>query len=332
MMRRGGLAWLLAILLLLEWGCTRAEEGPEAEEETSPGVEVGEEGTAANEGKAEGEEEGEDAEEGEEEKPLVFQAAPPPYKPGEELTFSLRWSGWNAGRAVIKVEKTNRLAAGGRKTVKVVCSMESNAFVSAFFSINDKSWSLIDAEGGYCHVFDFDKQEGRSHVIEHTECDYENNTAQFTLTKVGKEGNEVGEPVTLELPCYVADPVTAFLYFRLLPSVKVGDEIGMPVLGGRKWYAIRMKATKKAFIKLRGGGVAKAVCFESTGKGRAGGSPFTSGGSSMWIDVKTRLPLRITSALKVGSMTMYLVKAKNVEGFKPLTNQEIREAQKEGYR
>lgn len=257
----------------------------------------------------------------------VFQQAPPPCQPGEELHYTLKWSGFAAGRVVISVSEHKELQ-GGRKVLKVSTTSESNAFVSAFFKVRDYTWSLVDAAGGYSHQFYFEKNEGKRHEIEETVCNYTAGRAVFTRRKQGQQEPPTPHEAPLNGP--VADPVSAMFYYRLLPSLKLGDVITMPVIGGKKCYDISMKVGGKALIRLRGVGVVKALRLEPVLAGQEG-PVLAKGDSAMYIEETTRIPLRITVDLKFGSITSYLAETRKVPGLKGLTKAEIRQAAQEGY-
>lgn len=336
-------------ILLLVCGCNiscgkddagAAGQQPPAQAQTPDGKEASPQPSGGNTDDPAGEETGENGhekvreadEESAEETgpPAQLVVAKPPYKPGEEMWYTLKWSGIAGGRVILRVQEPEE-PVPGKNVFRITSTAESSAFVSAFFRVRDYTTSVVDAEGGFTYSFNFRKNEGDRHQLECTVCDYDAGTAHFVRYGIkGKDKKDLIIEKDIPLHGPVVDPVTAFFYYRQVPDFHMGKRIRVPVLGSRNLYNVEMKVARKALIKVRGKGVVKALKLEPMSTG-VKGPMLARGDAEMWLEEKTRVPLRISVDLPFGSMTMYLVRIKNVEGFRGLNDQEIRAARKEGF-
>jgi len=254
----------------------------------------------------------------------VFKQMPPPYHPGEELTFSFKWSGISAGRASLKVLEVPE-PLKGRKVLKLDSVIESNAFVSAFYRVRDHSYSLVDAETGFSRYYYLDKKEKRSEYLDTIEYDYDKGTALYNRHEKGTDNPK-------QFPIYgpVSDVVSVVHYYRQIPKLAVGDVVEVPLSTESEVFYFKMKVDDKDLIKVYGVGTVRALRV-SPAEDVENGPAMCNTGSCMWIEEVTHIPLRVTIDLAFGSITMYLSDVDNVPEFKALDSKQIRAAKKDGY-
>jgi hypothetical protein len=254
----------------------------------------------------------------------VFRMSPPPYKPGEELTYSFKHKGITAGRAVLKVLDMPE-PFNGHNVVKLDAVVETNTFASLFYRLSNHSYSLVDADMGFSRLYCIDLKEKRMQYQDTVEYDYDKGVGRYNR-------NEDGKDLGMDFPLYgpVTDVASVVYYYRHFPQLAVGDVVEVPLSTAKDVYLLRMKIGDKGLIKVRGLGTVKAlktVPFE----GIANGPAITKAGSSLWIEEATHIPLRVTLELPSGLMTMYLVSVTNVIGLKALDAKQVKTAKKEGY-
>ncbi|HHN46226.1 MAG TPA: DUF3108 domain-containing protein, partial [Planctomycetes bacterium] len=107
--------------------------------------------------------------------------------------------------------------------------------------------------------------------------------------------------------------------------------IKVPINTGRRNYIIPMKVDAAELVKIRNIGTVKALRI-APAETLADAPAFGKGASHMWVELTTRIPLRVAVDLPFGSVTMFLVDAANVGNLRALTRDEIRAAKKEGFR
>jgi len=256
--------------------------------------------------------------------PAVFKILPLPYEPGEDLTFSFKWSGIAAGRASYKVLDVIR-PYKGHKVIKLDSLIESNAFVNMFYSVHDHSYSLVDIEKGFSRFYYLDKKEDRHQYLDTVEYDYEQGVAHYNRHEKGKDNPK-------DFPLYgpVTDVMSVIYYYRQIPKLSVGDTIDLPLSTEKEIFLVKMIVDGKDLIKVRSLGTVRALKV-SPAEDVKNGPAMSNMGSSMWIEEVTHIPLRVTIDLSFGSITMYLVEANNVVGLKGLSSKEIKAAKKDGY-
>lgn len=254
----------------------------------------------------------------------AFKCKAPPYQPGEEFIYTLKWSGIAAGKASIKVVAVEE-PYEGHKVIKLDSLTESNAFVSAFYDVHDVSYSLVDLEGGFSRFYQIDKKEGRHVYVDSVAFDYEKGIAHFK-----RHENDTDNPTDIKALGYLTDPVSVVFYYRLLSPLKLDDEIDVPINTGRDNYILKMRVDRKDLIKVRRLGTVKALRIVPAEK-IEDAPALGKGESHMWIEETTGIPLRVAVDLSFGSVTMFLVEAKNAGALKALTRSEIRAARKAGY-
>jgi hypothetical protein len=257
--------------------------------------------------------------------PTLFRSLPPSYKPGEELTYSFKYKGITAGRAVLKVLDVPE-PFNGHQVLKLDGVVETNSFASLLYRLSNHSYSLIDAEKGFSRFYSIDLKEKKVQYLDTVEYNYDKGIGRYNR-------KEDGQDKSMDFPLFgpVTDVASTVYYYRQFSKLVVGDVIDIPLSTAKDVYLLRMKVGDKGLVKVRGLGTVKAlktVPFEGIQNGPA----ITKTGSNLWIEEATHVPLRITLELSSGTMTMFLVGVKNVVGLKALDSKQLKIAKKEGYR
>lgn len=128
-----------------------------------------------------------------------------PFAVGERLTYDLSWGVITAGTAVLEV--ADREQFNGRPALKLLHRARSNAMLSAFFPIDDRLESLVDAESLAPYRFVFQRQEGsRRNDIE----------VLFDQTSHQAMTTKDGHTETHQIPADVQDTLSWLYFIRSL--------------------------------------------------------------------------------------------------------------------
>jgi hypothetical protein len=226
---------------------------------------------------------------------------------GERLTFDVKWGAICAGQAVMSVRPKEQLGPGGPEVWRINCRTRSNAFVSAFYEVRDDITSLLDAKEGFARLFEMDKNEGPTHRDERVEFDYDRNQAKYLKTNTRKPGDTTSTK-TVSLPGKVHDPFGCLYYMRGL-DLQVGKEYQLTVNTSQKNWLLNLKVLRRESMEVEGVGRVRALVIEP--EAQFDGIFVSKGKMTVWLEERTKVPLKLQAKLPIGSASAVLVKAEN---------------------
>ncbi len=147
----------------------------------------------------------------------------PAYRPGERLTFILKWTIIPAGEAVLEVLPQERMA--GIDAHHFVLTARSNAFVDAFYMVRDRIDAWADSGMRQSFLYRKKQHEGNTRRDITVSFDREQMTVQYT------NHGEVLEPIPITAGTF--DPLSIF-YWARSANLVVGGRIHRPVTDGKK--------------------------------------------------------------------------------------------------
>jgi hypothetical protein len=150
-------------------------------------------------------------------------AAEVPFKPGEKLTFLLRWEFVPAGEAVMTVEPMTKIQ--GEPSYHFIMTAKSNSFLDLFYKVRDRIESYTDVGMNHSLFYKKKQREGRTKRNTIVTFDWKNNKAQYVDNKKKR--------VSVELLSGAFDPLGIFYYVRSLDFEGVSN-IERPVSDGKK--------------------------------------------------------------------------------------------------
>lgn len=213
---------------------------------------------------------------------------------GEDLTYAVFYLGFQGGTVTMHIR--NGGVHDGRPVYKLVNRAQSQQPVTAFFPVDDRIESFIDAESFVPLQLVFHKQEGKKRTDSTVSFHHEEGTA--TTIKDGVTD-------TRSIPPGTQHAFSALYYLRSLPSVTVGSEVTLNVHHEKKNYPLHAKV--EGIDEITGGwGTKKALRVGVT-------LPYTgiwlnSGKMDIWVtNDPSHVPLKMKANMVIGSITAELI-------------------------
>ena len=216
-----------------------------------------------------------------------------PFGHGERLVYEIAWFSLVGGTASLDVEEADD---DGTPIFRVRSVAKSNAFVSAFFPVEDRIESLIDRKTLTALRLDVKQRQGKRRRERVTVFDQVNHVA--TVVKNG-------ERKVLDIPPSVQDSLSCLYYFRSLPKIGVGETVTIDVHESNKNWRLGIVGLNRERVKTGAGEfdtirVRAQVEFEGVFLDR--------GDVYIWFtDDARRLPVRLESKIKIGRISANLI-------------------------
>ena len=219
------------------------------------------------------------------------------FKPGERLTFILKWTIVPAGEAMLEVLPREHMA--GVDAYHFVLTARSNAFVDAFYMVRDRIDSWSDTAMQRSLLYRKKQHEGSTRRDITVSFDWDAMTAQY----VNK--NQAREPIAITAGTF--DPLSVFYWSRSV-HMAVGAQLKHPVTDGKKHVLGIADVVKRETIRVPAG-IFETFLIEPDLR-HVGGvfekSPDAK--LQLWVTAdRRRLPVRIKSKVIVGSFSGELV-------------------------
>jgi hypothetical protein len=223
-----------------------------------------------------------------------------PFFVGEELVFELRWMGLLAGNASMVV--SGRVVRNGHEVYHIRSLAESSPFFSLFYYVRDMGETFVDVRELYPWHFHLDQREG-SRVIQRTVAfDQQRGIAIYTKNQE--------PPQEVQVPSGVHDSLSSFYRLRTLP-LRVGQSIHLKTFSNGKTYDVEVQILRREKVEAYWGAVEALVVrplmrFQEILRQK--------GEVLIWVtDDDRRLPIRMTTAIKVGSIEATLIDVKRLQ-------------------
>jgi hypothetical protein len=216
------------------------------------------------------------------------------FSAGERLVYLISWQGIPGGTAVMEVGKSEPVS--GRPAVRLLTIARSNAFVSAFFPIDNRVESYLDLAKLAPHRMIFHRREGRK-----------KNDFDITFHQDQGSVTAIKDGVTdkLPIPPSTQDALSCLYYLRSLPRLETGSSVIMNVYHDRKIYRLEVKV--EGVERVRGPwGEVEAVRVLAL-------MPFrgifpNEGNIRVWFrNDASRVPLMMKAKVRVGSIVARLL-------------------------
>jgi hypothetical protein len=220
-----------------------------------------------------------------------------PFRPGEKMSFEVRWAGILAGEAFIEllpVEDFN-----GIKFYHFVFTARTSPFVDVFYKVRDRIDSYTDTEMSHSFLY-IKKHEGKSQKETIVEFDWGTQKAKYSV-----RNGEEREPISIMPGTF--DPLSVFYAFRL-HDLDTQMEYGIPLTDGKERIIGKVKVIKREDIKV--GSLTYDAFLVEPEMEHIGGVFEKSSNAKLqiWVTADNRrIPIRIKSKVKVGSFVAELV-------------------------
>jgi hypothetical protein len=220
-----------------------------------------------------------------------------PFFVGEELVFEVRWMGLLAGNASMAVH--SQLTRDGHDVYHIKTLAQSSPFFSFFYPVRDMGETFMDVRQLYPWYFHLDQQEG-SRVSQRTVAfDRSRGVAIYTKNQEA--------PQEIEIPPGVHDSLSSFYALRTL-TLRVGHSVHMNTFSNGRVYDVEVQILRREKVDAYWGPVETFVVrplmrFQEILRQK--------GDVHIWItDDDRRLPVRMETTIKVGSIEAMLIHVK----------------------
>lgn len=222
-----------------------------------------------------------------------------PFRPGEKLTFELKWTLVPAGQATLEVKPITPV--DGKDAYHFRMTARTNRFVDAFYKVRDRIDGYTDLAITRSVFYAKRQREGKTKKNVVVRFDWDSQTAEYTeFLKRAQKG-----PVPLLPGAF--DPLSIFYYTRK-QSFAVGRELQRPVTDGKKCVLGQAKILRRETITVPAGTFDTFLMVPDL---KHVGGVFKKSKNAkieLWVSAdERRLPVKLRSKVVVGSFTGELV-------------------------
>lgn len=229
----------------------------------------------------------------------------------EKLTYKVRWLGITVGTLTTSIQGIQEYK--DRDAYVLEATMQTNAFLSKIYKIEDRFVSYMDAEKKYTLLHQVHRSEGGYKKDAITEFDQINHRAHFKNFTDNTEKD-------FDIPGGVHDILSAYYYFMLLP-LSVGNSVEYQVCNNEKNYKFFGLIQSKASLMLPALDKKKREAFRMQPHAKLKGQKVDKGTVEAYFSCeKRRLPLYVVVKGPIFTeVTLTLVKIENREFPRNLT-------------
>ena len=204
-----------------------------------------------------------------------------PFQAGEKLTYAIRWGLIPVGTGTLWVRDT--LDFEGKKAYHISIEGHSNAFLSAFYEVDDFVQTFWDKQKLCSLAFQKIQNEGHYHTNDVYLFDQDRQKAVSYGRKRGRRQYAVPPSVQDALSC---------LYYYRSRGLGITDSMSMDVFQDRKNYKVRVRTEAKEKIKVKGMGKVSTICVEP--QAAREGMFFRKGQMWIWFtDDQEKIPVQV---------------------------------------
>jgi hypothetical protein len=229
-----------------------------------------------------------------------FRSASRPFFVGEELSFELRWMGFLAGHARMAVSLP--VTRNGHDVYHIHSLAESSPLFSLFYYVRDSGETFVDVRDLFPRYFSLDQREGSRAVQQMVTFDQRQGVAIYTKNQEA--------PQEVKVPLGVHDSLSSFYVLRTLP-LQVGHSVHLRTFANGKTFDVEVQILRRETVEAYWGPVEALVVqplmrFQEILRQK--------GEVLIWVtDDDRRIPLRMRTAIKVGSIEATLTDMKRLQ-------------------
>lgn len=224
-----------------------------------------------------------------------------PFKAGEYLKYNVSYGIVNVGYAEIEVK--NKSKVNGFEAYHIVGYGKSNGFWDMMFKVRDRYETFYDAGNAVPVKFIRDVYEGGYEIKRNIDFDH------FAHKATDHHPNP---PKTFDVPYNVQDMLSSLYYARGMDTkgMQPGDEIEINLFLDHEMFPFKLKMVGRETVKVKGTKFKCMVFRPVVQKGRV----FSEDeGMTIWVtDDANKIPVKLKTSLRVGSISMELDKFKNL--------------------
>ena len=228
---------------------------------------------------------------------------------GERLLYDIRVNGVPAGKALLEVRRTEALDSDKDRQVWIIeMHVRSNRAMSLLYDVNTKARSRIDVKGGFSRFFNIERKEGETKAEETVTFTYDIGGMEAVCKRVRPDG--LWRAHKVPLTGKALDPLSALYYLRSvdLSKLQPGDVIPLPICADRRLWNTPVRVVNR-WPSVDAGCVKGRECVEVEPEAEFRGLFERKGVMRVWLDVATRIPLKMTVEIPIGPAEVVLTEA-----------------------
>jgi Protein of unknown function (DUF3108) len=223
-------------------------------------------------------------------------------RPGEDLTYVVRWGAVTGGYATLSVPEINTVA--GQQAYHILSEARSTKFVDTFYKVRDRNEAWMDTVSPRSLRYSKKISEGKYSVDEVVELDQDART--FHETEIRHDKNDAKEEKKGSIPANVLDVLSSLYYIRA-QDLQVGKSFTVDVHSGDKTFPLLVNVKKMEKVKVKAG---KFLCYRVEPVLRDHGIFIQKGKKlEVWMTADARhMPVLMRSEIFIGHVSAELVK------------------------
>jgi hypothetical protein len=227
----------------------------------------------------------------------------------ERLVYDIRVNGIPAGKAELEVRKVEPFGAENGPLVWVVdLDIRSNRAVSLFYDVRIRARSWIDMKAGFSRSYHITRREGDVKAEERITFKYDIGDMQAAYERPRADGQV--RKYTLPLSGKTLDPLAALYYIRAL-DVDALVASGLPICADRRVWNTRFKLSSEGRSFEDIGKLKHRECIAIEPQLEFQGLFERKGQPTVWLDVKTMIPVKMKVEIPIGTAEVVLSEYEN---------------------
>jgi len=224
-----------------------------------------------------------------------------PFKPGEKITYNIRWSFIDVGTATL--EFNGPIEREGQKVWQIVLRAQTNGFADKIFKVRDYNAVWVDEDFTHPVYYVKNQKEGSTDREVIVTFDWVNNKARYS-----DRGN-AREPIDIMPGSW--DPLAITYAVRNL-NLDAGEHLSIPSTDGKKCTMTEIDISGVEQVKVPAGNFDVLVLSPDTKDLGGVFKKSDDAGIKIWFTNDERhIPVRMASRVVVGS---FVAEMQRVEG------------------
>ena len=216
-----------------------------------------------------------------------------PFQVGEKLTYDSHFNLIKAGTAQLHVSA--REVISEVPVYHIIFTVKTNSFLDRIYKIRDRVETWIDARDFFTRKYSKKVREGNYRQTFSADVNY-----QDSVVTTGEDSFKIYQELR--------DPYSLFYYLRTIP-LQIGDQFSFVTFDNNQFVNIHFNVNRRETISV-GAGTFDCLVIEPFLKGK----PLFKhkGDMTIWFsDDDQRLPVKVVSKTKIGSMILKLTSYNN---------------------
>ncbi len=227
-----------------------------------------------------------------------------PFKPGERLTYRLKYGIITAGYAVFEVHE--HTLADGQPGLRFVLTARTQGLVDKLYRVRDLAESIVAADVSRSHIYRKQQKEGSHERDIEVIFDWAENLARYSNFGKARDPISIGENAV--------DPLSVFYRFRL-SEIATGSEIELPVSDGKGFYETVLRVKGRETIVVEGKSYDTWYVEPDLKDLRGVFKKNNDAVLGIWFTAdERRIPVKLSSKVAVGSFVGELVNMQTADG------------------